>query len=67
MRSPASCALRDAVREARTRIDAAAESTGPPADITATRSELGEARATLETALTNSEPGLRTDDGDLEP
>ena len=59
--------LRDAVREARTRIDAAAETTGPPVDITTTRYELGEARATLETALANSEPGHRPVDGDLEP
>ena len=59
--------LRDAVRDARTRIDAAAETTGPPVDITTTRYELGEARATLETALANSEPGHPPVDGDLEP
>jgi len=39
--------LRDAVRDARTRIDAAAETTGPPVDITTTRYELGAARADL--------------------
>jgi hypothetical protein len=59
--------LRDAVRDARTRIDAAAETTGPPVDITTTRYELGEVRATLETALVNSEPGHPPVDGDLEP
>jgi len=59
--------LRDAVRDARTRIDAAAETTGPPVDITMTRYELGAARATLETALANSEPGHPPVDGDLEP
>jgi hypothetical protein len=59
--------LRNAVRDARTRIDAAAEITGPPVDITTTRYELGLARATLETALANSEPGHRPVDGDLEP
>jgi hypothetical protein len=51
--------LRDAVRAARTRIDAAAETTTPPVDITTIRYELGEARATLETALANDEPGPR--------
>jgi len=59
--------LRDAVRDARTRIDAAAETTGPPVDITTTRYELGAARATLETALANSEPGHPPVDDDLEP
>jgi hypothetical protein len=59
--------LRDAVRDARTRIDAAAETTGPPVDITMTRYALGAARATLETALANSEPGHPPVDGDLEP
>jgi hypothetical protein len=58
--------LRDAVREARTRIEAAAETTGTPIDITTTRYELGQARATLETALVNSEPGHQPVDGDLE-
>jgi hypothetical protein len=58
--------LRDAVREARRRIDGAAETTGPPVDITTTRYELGEARATLETVLANSGPGQRPVDGDLE-
>ena len=58
--------LRDAVREARTRIEAAAETTGTPIDITTTRYELGEARAILETALANSEPGHRPVDGDLQ-
>jgi hypothetical protein len=51
----------------RTRIDAAAETTGPPVDITMTRYELGAARATLETALANSEPAHPPVDGDLEP
>ena len=59
--------LRDAVREARTRIDAAAETTGPPVDITTTRDELGAARATLESALVNSEPQHRPVDGDPQP
>src|SRR6478672_76518 len=45
--------LRDAVRQARPRIAAAAKTPGPPADITTTRYELGEARTTLETALAN--------------
>ncbi|HEY5846622.1 MAG TPA: hypothetical protein VIU11_26205 [Nakamurella sp.] len=58
--------LRDAVREARTRIDGAAETTGPPVDITTTRFELGDVRASLETALANSGPGQRPVDGDLE-
>ena len=58
--------LRDAVRGARTRIDAAAETTGTPIDVTTTRYELSEARATLETALVNSEPGHQPVDGDLE-
>jgi hypothetical protein len=66
-RSPASRALRDAVREARTRIDAAAEPTAPPVDITTTRYEPGEARAALDTALVDSEPGHQSVDGDLEP
>jgi hypothetical protein len=56
--------LRDAVRDARTRIDLATEMTGPSIDTTTTSFELGEARATLETALANSEPGRRSADGD---
>ena len=59
--------LRDAVREARTRIDAAVDTLAPPVDITTTRYELGEARATLETALANSEPGHQPVEGDVEP
>ena len=55
--TPRARGLRDAVRQARTRIDAAAETTGPTVDITTTRYELGEARSILETALVNSEPG----------
>ena len=59
--------LRDAVREARTRIDAAAETTGPPVDIATTRYELGEAQATLETALVHSEPGQSPVASDPQP
>ena len=59
--------LRDAVRDARTRIDAAADTARPPVDTATTRYALGEVRATLETALANSEPGHNPVDDDLEP
>ena len=55
------------MREARTRIDAAADTNGPPVDITTIRYELGEARTTLETALANSEPGSQSAEDDPEP